>query len=184
MILEQSEHVGLRIKTDEDVFEYIDVDSDSETLSLTITKKHFNFDQLVLYINFVDLEELVIKGGVKLETKGYIDLTDFHLQVEGGAKIEMELKVDDLKVVGEGGVSFEFRGVAENFDVRISGAGHLDADQLKSETVSVAIEGVGGASVYATKYLKARIEGVGKIRYRGDPEVDKIINGIGFVSRD
>ncbi|MGQ7870393.1 head GIN domain-containing protein [Sunxiuqinia sp. sy24] len=182
VILKQADQPGLRIKADEEAFEYIKVDSDRGTLSVTLKEKHFSFDRMILYIEFVELQELRVEGGINLETRGYLDLDDFDIQVEGGAMIEMEMKVDRLNVVGEGGVSFDFRGVANSFDARISGAGHLDADKLKARSVAVEIEGVGGGSVYATDYLKAKIEGVGKIRYKGNPEVDKQIEGIGFVS--
>jgi len=50
VILEQGSQPGLRIKTDEDNFKYIDVQSDSESLSLKVQKKHFDFDELILYI--------------------------------------------------------------------------------------------------------------------------------------
>jgi len=66
VILEQGTQCGLRIKTDEDNFKYIDVNSDSQSLSLKITKKHFNFDELILYITFKDLEKVVIEGGISL----------------------------------------------------------------------------------------------------------------------
>lgn len=184
VILEQSDHSGLRIKADEEAFEYIDVDGNNGTLRIELRKKHFNFERMILYIQFTNLSELKVEGGVKLETKGYCDLNDFYLHVEGGAKIEMELKVDHLEVVGEGGVSFAFRGVARSMDARISGAGHLDADNLKTQNIAIEIEGVGGGSVYATDYLRAKIEGVGKIRYKGNPQIDKSIEGIGFVSPD
>ncbi|WP_430972728.1 head GIN domain-containing protein [Sunxiuqinia rutila] len=182
VILQQSDHPGLRIKADEEAFEYIEVENERGILSVKLKEKHFSFDRMILYIEFVELEELDVEGGLNLETRGYVDLKDFYLKVEGGAKIEMEMKVDHLKVVGEGGVSFKFRGVAQSMDTRISGAGHLDADALKAQSVAIEIEGVGGGSVYATDYLKAKIEGVGKIRYKGNPEVDKEIEGIGFVS--
>lgn len=182
VILQQSDHPGLRIKADEEAFEYIEVENERGILSVKLKDKHFSFDRMILYIEFVELEELDVEGGLNLETRGYVDLKDFYLKVEGGAKIEMEMKVDHLKVVGEGGVSFKFRGVAQSMDTRISGAGHLDAEALKAHSVAVEIEGVGGGSVHATDYLKAKIEGVGKIRYKGNPEVDKQIEGIGFVS--
>ncbi len=182
VILVQSDQPGLRIKADEKLHEYIQVDSDGHTLSVTLRERHLNFEGVTLYIEFVDLQELRIEGGVKLETRGYVDMKDFYLRVEGGAKIEMEMKVDHLKVVGEGGVSFDFRGVAKTMDARISGAGHLDADDLKTQEVTIEIEGVGGGSVYATDFLKAKIEGVGKIRYKGNPKVEKTIEGLGFVS--
>ncbi len=184
VILEQGNRSALRIKTDEDNFKYIDVQSDVESHSLKIVKKHFNFDEVVLYITFKDLEKLTMEGGISLETKGYVDLKDFYLRVEGGADIEMNMKVNNLRVVGEGGVKFEFDGVAEEMDASISGAGYLDATDLKTNTCDFKIEGVGAGSVYVIKSLHASINGVGKIRYKGDPQVSKKIDGIGIVSGD
>src|SRR5665648_1046482 len=163
VILEQGIQSGLRIKTDEDNFKY---------------------DELILYITFKDLEKLEIEGGISLETKGYVDLNDFYLHVEGGASIEMNMKARKVKVIGEGGVKFEFDGIADELDASISGAGHLDAIDLKTKRCDIKIEGVGAGSVYATEILNATISGVGKIRYKGDPQVYKNIEGIGLVSPD
>jgi len=69
-------------------------------------------------------------------------------------------------------------------DASISGAGHLDAIDLKTKKSNVKIEGVGAGSVYATDFLNATISGVGKILYKGNPQVSKNIEGIGFVSKD
>ncbi|MDP2338017.1 MAG: head GIN domain-containing protein [Bacteroidota bacterium] len=184
VILEQASQSGLRIKTDEDNFEYIDVQSDSQSLSLKITKKHFDLDELILYITFKDLENLNIQGGVSLETKGYVDLKDFYLHVEGGASIEMNLKANKVDVIGEGGVKFEFDGIADELNVSLSGAGYMDAIDLKTKRCDFKIEGVGAGSVYVTESLNATISGVGKIRYKGEPQVYKKIEGIGLVSSD
>jgi hypothetical protein len=184
VILEQGNQAGLKIKTDEDNFKYIDVQSDAQTLSLKIVKKHFDFDELVLYVTFKDLEELVIEGGIRLETKGYVDLKDFYLHVEGGASVEMNIKASKIKVIGEGGVKFEFDGIADKLDASISGAGYLDAIDLKTKSCDISIQGVGAGSVYATESLNATISGVGKIRYKGDPHVYKKIEGVGIVSPD
>ena len=96
----------------------------------------------------------------------------------------MNLKADHVKVIGEGGVKFEFDGIANELDASISGAGHLDAIDLKTKKTDFKIEGVGTGCVYATEILNANISGVGKIRYKGDPQVYKKVEGIGLVSRD
>lgn len=184
VILEQGSQSGLRIKTDEDNFKYIDVQTDAESLSLKILKKHFDFDKLVLYITFKDLEKLEIQGGISLETKGYVDLKDFYLRVEGGANIEMKMKANKIDVIGEGGVKFEFDGVANELNASMSGAGYLDAIDLKTKRCDFKIEGVGAGTVNVSEMLNATISGVGKIRYKGDPQVFKKIEGIGLVSSD
>jgi len=184
VVLEQGTHAGLKIKTDENSFGYIDVNSDAETLSLKISKKHFDFKELTLYITFVDLDKIDIDGGMSLETTGYVALKDFCLHVKGGASIEMNMKANRVNVIGEGGVKFEFDGIADELDASISGAGYIDAIDLKTKKTNIKVEGVGAGSVYATEVLNATIQGVGKIRYKGNPKVNKNIEGVGLVSMD
>jgi hypothetical protein len=184
VILEQGNQVGLRIKTDEDNFKYIDVVTDAQSLTLKITKKHFDFDELILYITFKELTDLEIEGGICIETKGYINLKDFKLKVQGGAVVEMNLKVQKFHLSGEGGVKMQFDGIADELIATLSGAGYLNSLELKTRNVDVKIEGIGAASVFATDKLIAFISGFGKINYRGDPEVIKKIEGVGSVSHD
>jgi hypothetical protein len=184
VVLEQGSLPGLRIKTEESNFKYIDVTSDSQSLSLKITKKHFDFDELILYITFKELEELYVEGGISLETKGYVELKDFYLHAEGGANIQMNLKANKVKIVGQGGMKLEFDGVADELEASLSGAAYMDAIDLKTKKTEIRIEGVGTGSVYATDELNATISGVGKIRYKGDPKVFKKVEGIGLVSND
>lgn len=184
VVLDQGARPGLRIKTDVDNFQHIDVQSDAQSLNLKIKKKNLNFERLTLYITFKDLEKMVIEGGVQMETTGYVDLKDFYLHVEGGANIEMNMKANRLRVIGAGGVKLEFDGIVNELDASISGAGYLDAANLKAKRADVRIEGLGAGCVYATDVLNATISGVGKIRYKGEPQVYKRVEGIGLVSRD
>lgn len=184
VVLEQGNHERLEIKTDEDNYENISVDSDRTSGTLKIVRKHFNFEEITLYLTFVNLEQLVIKGGLSLDTRGYVDLKDFDLHVEGGACITMNLKVDNIKVTGAGGVKFEFNGIAKELDAKISGAGYLNAIELKARKVDFSIEGLGAGSVYATDILYAKVSGLGKIRYRGEPQVFRKVEGFGRISQD
>lgn len=170
--------------TDDDVFDYLKIRNDRSSLGLEIDRERFDFDRVNLYITFKDLERIEIEGGVRLETKGYLDLKDISVSVEGGAKIDMDMKARNVDVSGEGGVLYELKGVADRLNVHLSGAGHVDASELKTKDVTFRIEGVGTGTVYATQTLHAQIEGVGKVKYRGNPEVTKDVEGLGSVTRD
>lgn len=185
VFLAQGEQNSVKVKTDDsDAFEYLQVKNNGGELKVDIEPDHFCFDRIVLYITFRNIEKLKIEGGVKLETKGYLDLNDFEMYVAGGAKIELDIKAKDVEIVGEGGVIFELEGVAKSLDIHVSGAGHVDAEDLKSEDVEIKIEGVGTGSVYATETLYAKIEGVGRIKYSGNPKVTKCVEGLGSVTRN
>lgn len=170
--------------SDEDVFDYLKIKNVGDKLSLKVEKDCFNYDRIILYITFKELKRLKIEGGVKLKTKGYLNLNDFDMYVAGGAKIELNMKANDVRIIAEGGMLFELDGVAESLDIKIAGAGNVDADRLRTKDVTIKIEGVGTASVYATETLHATIEGVGNIKYRGNPKVTKYIDGLGSIKRD
>ena len=174
----------MSIKANEDDFEFLNVDVLDSVLDVKIKDKHFTLDQIILYVNFKELEKLHIEGGVKLNTQGYVELKDFYVYVEGGAKIDMKVKADHFKVVGQGGVCFNLEGVSKSMDALSSGATYIDAERLKCERIKIKIEGVGTGSVYATEYLDASVEGVGKITYKGNPELHKNIGGLGFIEKN
>ena len=185
VFLIQGDENSLLVKaSDDDVFDYLDINSNTSSLKLRINREHFNFDRINLYITFKELERVNIEGGVRLKTRGYLDLDDFEMHVEGGAKVELNMKAKDVDIVSQGGVLFEMNGVAETLNVKVSGAGHVDASELKTKDVRFSVEGVGTGSVYATDNLYAHIQGVGKIKYRGNPQITKSIDGVGTVTSE
>lgn len=185
VFLAQGDKNSVKVKADDrDVFDYLQVRIHAGELKIDVEPDHFDFDRIVLYITFKKIEKLKIEGGVKLQTKGYLDLNNFEMYVAGGAKIELDMKAKDVEIIGEGGVIFELDGVARSLDIKVSGAGHVDAEDLKTKDVEIKIEGVGTGTVYATETLYARIEGVGRIKYSGNPEVTKSVEGLGSVTRN
>ena len=181
----QGDTAGLEIRSnDADIFDLIEVNNNESALSLKVTRNHIDFSRVTLYITVKDLEKMIIQGGVNLKTKGYLKLNDFYVGVEGGANIDMDLKANHVQINGQGGVLVELSGESKVLDVKLEGAGHVNAGELKSETVNFRIDGVGTGSVNATKELNASLHGVGKILYRGDPVVNKNIDGLGTVARN
>jgi len=46
------------------------------------------------------------------------------------------------------------------------------------------VEGVGFGSVHATRLLDVKIEGVGKVTFKGKPELKRIVEGLGSVKEE
>ncbi len=183
--LTQDKTAALSVKSrDQDIIEELDVDARGSELVVDARRNYLPGERVHLYLTFRDLSRLMVEGGMVLETDGFLDLNDLTLLVNGGANVDLKMKADDVEVIAEGGVMIDLEGVAQSLRVEVSGAGHVDASDLKTEDVVFNIEGVGTGSVHATKILKASIEGVGKIRYKGNPQVTKNINGVGSVSQE
>jgi len=180
--LYRSEKPFLKVEApSDDMYDAIKVDSDGEALKLSVTKTRFYLNRIELHIGFSTLREIEVYGDIKLTTDGYLDVKELYLLVEGAANVDMSLKSQNTRVKCEGGVILELRGVTDNLEVKVSGAGHVNARELISKEVTFRVEGVGFGSVHATDLLDVRIEGVGKVTYIGNPEIKRIIEGLGKV---
>ncbi len=177
----QGDSCKVSIITSEDFQKKITVDVENDVLRIYTRSKNIGTEEVKVLIYFKDIESIKIEGGVLLTTPETLNLRNVSLNVEGGAHIEMQLVADTFNAKAAGGVSMEFSGTANLFSAISEGAANIDADHLESQDVVCKVTGVGNASVYALKNLDASIEGVGKIGYRGDPEVTKKVNGIGAV---
>ena len=94
------------------------------------------------------------------------------------------------EITAQGGLKMETDGyldlndLLDKLNVRLSGSVHVDAEDMKVNDARFQIEGVGTGSVHAVETLYAKIEGVGKVRYTGNPKVTREIDGLGSVKRD
>jgi hypothetical protein len=182
--LYHSEKPFLKIEApSDDMYDAIEVDSNRDSLKLSVRKKHFNLNRIELHLGFPTLKELKVSGEIKLTTDGFLDVNDLDIIIEGGANVDMSLKAKNINVKSEGAVILEMRGVAESLGVKVSGAGHVNARELTCKDVTFRVEGVGFGSVYATDLLDVKIEGVGKVTYKGQPEIKRIIEGLGKVEQ-
>ncbi len=86
----------------------------------------------------------------------------------------------DLSVSGVG--SLTATGQVTNADVRVSGVGSANLNQLIAENVVVRVSGTGDANVHATSSVDAKVSGIGDIVVHGNPQsVNKSASGIGDV---
>lgn len=170
--------------SDPKAFDYLTINRKGNLLHLHVDRKPFDFSRITLYVTFRDLERLRIFGSIKLETRGYLDLEDLDLLLEGGARVKLQAKAQRISVENKGGVLLELMGIADVLDVYLAGAGHVNAGELKTRDVNFRIDGVGTGKVFATNTLNATIKGAGKISYLGDPDLRENIEGLGSVSRE
>jgi hypothetical protein len=74
-------------------------------------------------------------------------------------------------------------GRTGNVEVRISGSGGFDGEDLVSPSGKVTISGSGSALMNASDELDVTISGSGGVTYMGNPVLDQTISGSGDVSQ-
>ena len=167
--------------SDPKAFDYLKVTNKDGMLHLHVDRKPFDFSRITLYITFDELTWLRVFGSIRVATRGYLDLKNLEMVLEGGARVKLQAKAHGISIENKGGVLVELLGVTDVLNMYLAGTGHINAGEMRARDVDFRIDGVGTGKVYATRRLNATIKGAGKISYLGEPKVTESIDGLGSV---
>jgi hypothetical protein len=110
------------------------------------------------------------------------DLNAFAVQGAGDVEIR-DASGDALAVVLSGAGEVSATGAVQSLNARINGAGDMDLSKLSAVDATVYVNGAGELSVNVSGTLEAELNGVGNIRYSGNPQkVEPQINGVGRIA--
>ncbi len=155
--LESGTEGSITVTTDDNIQEHIVVESKNGVLTIKVKNK-------------VNIQT---KKGVHV-TVPFKSLNKVSLTGSGDVLTSNTIKSDSFEV--------ELTGKATDLEVKVTGSGDYTGKSLISKNTQVYVSGSGDASVYASKSLKARVNGSGDITYTGNPETtDKKVMGSGDI---
>ncbi|MBQ3125781.1 MAG: DUF2807 domain-containing protein [Clostridia bacterium] len=131
----------------------------------------------------VPVKTLTLSGGIELDAV-LPEVKAFALRVDGALDGEIAFgDLDTLDVEINGAGSLELDGTCAKADITVNGAGSIEADDLRCTDADVTINGAGSCEIHVSGTLNAEVDGIGSIRYRGNPaRVNQSGGGIVSVS--
>ena len=182
VILEESNRPHVQIITDENLLEFIDSEVQAGILSVTQQKKLISRSKIRVIINYQELNDIRAMGAALIKNEDYLKTEDLEIGMEGAGAIDLKIISEKLKVELSGAGVISLAGEAEEQELNLMGAGKLEAFDLDSKVCDVTVGGLGGAEIYVTEKLNATLEGVGSIKYDGQPEdINTEIKGLGRI---
>jgi putative autotransporter adhesin-like protein len=152
----------LRIKTDANLFPYIESEISGNTLRLRTREQIRPTHGITVSVASPAREAAKIRGAVKLAAT-QLTGPKFALEGTGASRISLDGSIDQLLV-------------------DMTGASDLKAAGLQTKTAEISIQGAGDAEVAVTEKLKVAIAGAGKVTYSGNPPmIEKHISGAGSI---
>jgi hypothetical protein len=122
-----------------------------------------------------------LKSTIKLQIDLPV-LRSFKIEGVGNADIT-GLTGADLELAIPGAASITASGRAGNETIDLDGTGKIDASDVAAHDVTASNNGVGAIYVQGSGSLVLNVNGVGEIRYKGNPRnVEKHVNGLGRIS--
>lgn len=172
------------IQTDSNLLSYIQTEVSGNTLRLTSKENPKGSNGITIRISYPELERLQVGGAGSISNSGVLKARELEIEVNGAAELNLAVEIErKLELELKGASSVELSGTAQQLDTKLSGAGNLSAYELQVRDASISVSGVGGAEVYVTDNLQAKVSGVGGISYRGEPQnIQRQVSGVGSIS--
>lgn len=172
----------------EDVFPYIDVDVKGGVLSINTTDKQKNitkmFKSVTIKVFFNSISSVSLSGTGSVNTEKRFNASKLTATLSGSGNMYLDISCGTFRgnMFGTGGLNA--KGSADRAIVKVEGVGGFDGYELVTKNVIVTVSGVGGAKVHASESLTATLNGVGSIRYKGEPETKNFnTNGVGAIKK-
>ena len=183
VFLNQGSRSGLVIETDENLLQYIETEVRDKILYIENLEKISSKEGTKIYLTFEQLKELSSAGASTVKSESLLKAQSLEVSMPGAGILDLQLEVQDLEIDLAGAGLVKLEGWAQNQDIKMSGIGNLEGYDLRSRTCEVTVSGVGSAEVNVSENLTARINGMGGIKYQGNPvSVDQKVSGLGKIT--
>lgn len=155
--------VSLEIEGDDNVLPLVTSEVSGKVLHLKPTKSYSVNEPIVIKISVPNLEGLSVSGAGKLEITR-INNDRFEIDVNGAPSINVS-------------------GSTKLVDIDTNGAAKIDTHNLRAARAVVASKGVSKIDLGVSDQLDVTVSGPSQVTYRGDPVVNKTINGPGRIEK-
>lgn len=155
---------AVEVEADDNLLQYIETEVSGGTLRITSDKRLNPSSPIRIRISAPDIERIKSSGASK------VSLND--------------LKNSELTVDTSGVSKVTLAGQTANLTVDVSGASHIDAENLAAENANIDASGASHVSVNVLNELRSDASGASKIRYTGSPKsVEKNTSGASSVKQ-
>ena len=155
--------LGLEVEGDDNVLGVVTAEVSNNVLRLRNTKNYSVSDPVTFRISVPNLEGLAVSGAGRIDIKN--------------------IKNDKFEIDSDGAPNISVSGNTKIIDIDSRGAGKIDTHNLHASRGVVDSKGVSRIELDVTDQLDVTISGPSSVYYKGDPVVNKTINGPGKVER-
>jgi hypothetical protein len=184
VMLKQSKKEGLKIETDENLQSLIQSKVDNGVLKIKLkdSTNIKNLKKIDIYIDFVSIDRITTAGVGSVKCLDTLRLPSLDCKLQGVGATSLMINTQSLSIHSEMvGVLF-LAGQANDLQIINKGLGAIEAFELKTNTLFLDTEGIGGAELFATDRITIHSKGLVGVRYKGHPKQRRIQSeGIGKI---
>ena len=184
VILEKGTEGTIRVTTDENIHQYVIIESNKGVLNIKI-KNNININtkkSIHIKVPFTSLDNVSLTGSGYVLTNDQIKSDQFEVKINGSGEMNLDIDVNRVDAEVNGSGDLKILGTAIDLKIKVTGSGDFDGGSLIAQNVEANVTGSGKALVVAKSSIKARVYGSGYIEYLGTPSaIDNKVIGSGDI---
>jgi len=193
----QADSYRVSVTADDNLFEYIQVSKQGETLKIGLKLLPLRplFTTLRAEITMPPIYDLDLSGATKGTLSGFSSTENLDIEVSGASSLDMsDMAASDIefelsgasRVRGDitasgnarlnlsGASSVQLQGAAGDLAIDASGASRAELDNFPVASADVKLSGASGATVNLDGRLDADLSGASRLSYSGEPTMGDI----------
>ncbi|MBL0234878.1 MAG: DUF2807 domain-containing protein [Chitinophagaceae bacterium] len=185
--LSQDSATSLVIETDDNLRPFISISQQGDKLKIgsrsgySLRPSH----KIIVYISTNEFRKISIAGASSVTGKNKIgNGQPLYFDLSGASELDMDVRAEKIELEAVGASKIDMRGEVKDLKIEASGASQITCFNLLAENTDIRISGAGEAEVFASVKLNARADGASSIRYKGDAEVTREVNGASSIKKE
>jgi hypothetical protein len=171
VFLKKGSTTSVVVEADEKKIDKISTEVENGTLKLDIESKSWTWGagdkEVNVYVTYNSLNAIAVSGGVDLESEGVLSSDKLSIAASGGADMELQIKVKDLKIDISGGADLDLSGTADKVNISASGGSDISAYGLTCQDATVNASGGADVDITVERSLNANASGAADVSYKG-----------------
>ncbi|WP_170113612.1 head GIN domain-containing protein [Mucilaginibacter yixingensis] len=169
VLLKQDSSFSVHVSADDNLLQYIRTSNSGNELKIKTEKNICSNHDITLTIGVKNLEAIECSGAVELSNQDTLRVQDLEMKLNGASKVDMSINADRLTTRGAGSTNVKLRGQATTHDVKMTGAGSLDAFDFVVSGYDIETTGAVHSKINVLKDLTVHSTGASELQYKGNP---------------
>ncbi|QTV06257.1 head GIN domain-containing protein [Faecalibacter bovis] len=138
-----------------------------------------NGEKLEITFPHRKLRDIKLSGASKLVAKHAMKLDKLDVNLSGASSLDLNVISNSINLENSGASKFILKGNAKDFEVKVSGASKIEAEELKASKVRINASGASSAKIWAVDNLIVDASGASKVYVIKQNGLKKSINTSG-----
>jgi hypothetical protein len=184
--VKQDSVASVKIETDENLLEYMQITVDGGTLKIR-EEKGYNLrpsKSIKVFVSGPSFTHFEASGACDIYSENKINgIAAISINLSGACNVKMDLNTPRINVDLSGAGTITLKGETKDFHVDGSGSTDVNCFELMTENARIEMSGAGDAEVFASVKLDVHVSGAADVKYKGNATVSQIVSGAGSVKK-